>query len=221
MPFDPTSASEYPTLIGCDEVGTGALCGPVVAAAVWFDPKAIPQSLFAELDDSKQLTRKKRARLAVAIRGVARVFVAASSAAQIDKRGIRPATLSAMRRAIIGLEIDAPVQVDGLVIPKRIPMPCIAVVKGDATVPQIAAASIVAKVFRDRVMVRLARRFPDYKWEKNVGYGTAEHIAALEQLGPTPHHRKSYAPVLQPVLLFSDGFVEVEPEIAIADTASQ
>jgi ribonuclease HII len=212
VPFDPTSAAEYPPLIGCDEVGTGALCGPVVAAAVWFDPKAIPQSLFAELDDSKQLTRKKRARLAIAIRGVARVFVAASSAAQIDKRGIRPATLSAMRRAIIGLEIDAPVQVDGLVIPKRIPMPCIAVVKGDATVPQIAAASIVAKVFRDRVMAKLAKRFCDYKWEKNVGYGTAEHLEAIERFGSTKYHRKSYAPLLQRALLFRDEFIDLELE---------
>ena len=202
MPFDPRAAAEYPVLIGCDEVGTGALCGPVVVAAVWFDPQAIPQSLFAGLDDSKKLTRKKRASLAVAIRQVARVSVATSSASRIDKTGIRPATLSAMRRAIVGLHIDAPVQVDGLVVPKRVPMPCMAVVKGDATVPQIAAASIVAKVFRDGVMVRLAKKFPNYKWEKNVGYGTAEHLSAIERCGPTRHHRKSYAPLSQPRLSY-------------------
>jgi ribonuclease HII len=171
-------------------------------AAVWFDPQAIPQSLFAGLDDSKKLTRKKRASLAVAIRQVARVSVATSSASRIDKTGIRPATLSAMRRAIVGLHIDAPVQVDGLVVPKRVPMPCMAVVKGDATVPQIAAASIVAKVFRDGVMVRLAKKFPNYKWEKNVGYGTAEHLSAIERCGPTRHHRKSYAPLSQPRLSY-------------------
>jgi len=202
VPFDPRAAAEYPVLIGCDEVGTGALCGPVVVAAVWFDPQAIPQSLFAGLDDSKKLTRKKRASLAVAIRQVARVSVATSSASRIDKTGIRPATLSAMRRAIVGLHIDAPVQVDGLVVPKRVPMPCMAVVKGDATVPQIAAASIVAKVFRDGVMVRLAKKFPNYKWEKNVGYGTAEHLSAIERCGPTRHHRKSYAPLSQPRLSY-------------------
>jgi ribonuclease HII len=210
LPFDPTFAADYPALIGCDEVGTGALCGPVVAAAVWFDPKAIPHELFAELDDSKQLTRKKRDRLAVAIREVARVFLAASSALQIDKRGLRPATLSAMRKAIIGLGIDAPVQVDGLVTPKRIPMSCIAIVKGDATVPQIAAASIVAKVFRDKLMIRLAKRFPNYRWDKNVGYGTAEHLDAIEKFGPSKYHRKSYAPLLQPTLSFTDDYIELE-----------
>ena len=210
MPFDPTTAAEYPILIGCDEVGTGALCGPVVAAAVWFDPRSISQSLFANLDDSKQLTRKKRALLAVAIRQEARVCIAASSADQIDKRGIRPATLSAMRRAILGLQIDTPVRVDGLVVPIGVPMPCIAVVKGDATIPQIAAASIVAKVFRDTVMFRLAKKFPDYMWEKNVGYGTAEHLSAIKRCGPTKYHRKSYAPMLQPHLPFIAEFIDSE-----------
>jgi ribonuclease HII len=202
VPFDPATAAEYSTLIGCDEVGTGALCGPVVAAAVWFNPLSIPSSLFAELDDSKKLTRQKRAWLAVAICQVARVSVAASSADQIDKRGIRPATLSAMRRAIIGLQVDAPVQVDGVVVPRLVGMPCIAVVKGDASVPQIAAASIVAKVYRDKIMFRLARKFPDYKWEKNVGYGTTEHLSAIERCGSTKYHRKSYAPVAQTLLAF-------------------
>lgn len=217
MPFDPTAAGEYPILIGCDEVGTGALCGPVVAAAVWFDPRAIPEALFANLDDSKQLTRKKREWLAEAIREVAMVCVAASSAEQIDRVGIRPATLSAMRRAILGLRVDAPVKVDGLVVPKRVPMHCVAVVKGDATVPQIAAASIVAKVFRDAVMTRLARRFPEYRWERNVGYGTAEHLSAIERCGPTKFHRRSYAPLLQGSLLFASEFVEVEVDAMVSE----
>ncbi len=217
MPFDPTAAAEYPILIGCDEVGTGALCGPVVAAAVWFDPQSIPQSLFANLDDSKQLTRKKRAWLAAAIRQVALVSIAASSSDQIDKIGIRPATLSAMRRAIIGLQVDAPVKVDGLVVPKRVPMPCMAVVRGDATVPQIAAASIVAKVFRDGVMTRLAKKFPDYKWESNVGYGTAAHMSAIERCGPTKFHRKSYAPFLQAGLLFARELTDMELDAPISE----
>ena len=215
--FDPTAAGEYPILIGCDEVGTGALCGPVVAAAVWFDPRAIPEAVFANLDDSKQLTRKKRAWLAAAIREVAMVSVAASTAEQIDKVGIRPATLSAMRRAIVGLRVDGLVKVDGLVVPQRMPMRCEAVVKGDATVPQIAAASIVAKVFRDGVMTRLAKRFPDYRWENNVGYGTAEHLSAIERCGPTKFHRKSYAPLMQGSLLFASEFVDVELNAGMAE----
>ncbi|MDR3745655.1 MAG: ribonuclease HII [Acidobacteriaceae bacterium] len=205
MPFDPAAIAEYAILIGCDEVGTGALCGPVVTAAVWFDPQSIPPALFATLDDSKKLTRKKRDSLAIAIRQVACVSVATSSAVQIDKIGIRPATLSAMRRAILGLKIDAPVQVDGLAIPPHLPMSCVAVVKGDAKVPQIAAASIVAKDFRDKIMFRLAKKFPDYKWEKNVGYGTAAHLSAIEMCGPTIHHRKSYAPISQLGHSLSDG----------------
>jgi ribonuclease HII len=210
VPFDSAAIAEYAPLIGCDEVGTGALCGPVVAAAVWFDPRSIPSSIFAELDDSKKLTRKTRARLAVSICSVARVSVATSSADQIDKRGLRPATLSAMRRAILGLQVDAPVQVDGTVVPQRVGMPCVAVVKGDASVPQIAAASIVAKVYRDKIMIRLAKQFPDYKWEKNAGYGTAEHLSAIEQRGPTKHHRMSYAPLTQPSLLLVREYTDSE-----------
>jgi ribonuclease HII len=193
----------------------------VVAAAVWFDPRSIPLSLLAELDDSKQLTRKKRALLAVAIRQAARVSIAACSADQIDKRGIRPATLSAMRRAILGLQVVAPVQVDGLVVPQRVPMPCMAVVKGDATVPQIAAASIVAKVFRDTIMLRLAKKFPDYRWEKNVGYGTAEHLSAIERCGPTRHHRNSYAPLLQASLSLVTDCADLELDASVTIGANQ
>ncbi|MDP9050217.1 MAG: ribonuclease HII [Acidobacteriota bacterium] len=219
MPFDPTAVSEYPPLIGCDEVGTGALCGPVVVAAVWFDPVAIPQSLFADLDDSKQLTRKRRTSLAVAIRLAARVSISVTSAEQVDKRGVRVATLSAMRRAIIRLGINAPVRIDGVVVPKRIPMQCMAIVRGDATVPQIAAASIVAKVFRDRLMIRLGRKFPDYNWQRNVGYGTAEHLIAIERFGPTRFHRMTYAPLLQPSLLFADGAADLELDSPTTSTA--
>lgn len=122
-------------------------------------------------------------------------------------------TLDAMRRAIVQLHVDCPVQVDGIDIPPRFSWPCLAVVKGDATVPQIAAASIVAKVMRDRIMARLAVRFPGYGWKNNVGYGTPEHLAGLRRLGPTPYHRMSYAPVSQPDLQFCDA-IEVE-EIAL------
>jgi ribonuclease HII len=202
VPFDAAIASEYPIVTGCDEVGRGALCGPVVVAAVWFDPCAIPPCLLEELDDSKQLTKKTRSRLAVEIRRVARVAIASSGASVIDKRGIRTMTLDAMRRAVIRLNVDGPVRIDGLDVPPGIPWPCLAIVKGDALVPQIAAASIVAKVARDRLMVQLAIRYHGYGWENNVGYGTPEHLAGLAKLGPSPLHRMSFSPIRQRDLLF-------------------
>lgn len=195
MPFSPSFAASYPVVTGCDEVGRGALCGPVVVAAVWFDPSAIPARLLEELDDSKRLSAKKRERLAAELRCVARVAVAASSAACIDRRGIRTMTLDAMHRAVLRLSILAPVYIDGVDVPPGIALPCTAIVKGDATVPQIAAASIVAKVLRDKLMAKLAVWHPAYGWEKNAGYGTPQHLAALAQYGPTLHHRRSFAPV--------------------------
>jgi ribonuclease HII len=189
-PFDPSRATTYPPAIGCDEVGRGALCGPVVVAAVWFDPAAIPPDLLAALDDSKRLPEPERERLAPLIRAEARVAVSAGSRALIDRINIRAATLDAMARAVARLGIAAPVLVDGR---DALPgLPGRAVVAGDRLVPQIAAASIVAKVFRDTLMRRLALRHPGYGWERNVGYGTAVHRAGLTSLGRTPHHRLSF-----------------------------
>ncbi|MCJ2134525.1 ribonuclease HII [Methylobacterium sp. J-026] len=189
-PFDPAHAAAYPAAIGCDEVGRGALCGPVVAAAVWFDPAALPPALLAALDDSKRLPEPERDRLAPLIRAQARVAVAAGSRALIDRINIRAATLDAMARAVARLGIPAPVLVDGRdALPD---WPGRAVVGGDRLVPQIAAASIVAKVFRDALMRRLAARHPGYGWERNVGYGTAVHRAGLTALGRSPHHRLSF-----------------------------
>lgn len=189
-PFDPTRAKDYPPVIGCDEVGRGALCGPVVVAAVWFDPNAIPPALLGALDDSKRVPEPVRAQLAPLIRAHARVTVAAGSRALIDRINIRAATLDAMARAVARLGIAAPVLVDGR---DALPgLPGRAVVGGDALVPQIAAASIVAKVFRDDLMRRLAERHPGYGWERNVGYGTALHRAGLTALGRSPHHRLSF-----------------------------
>ncbi|MBE7246514.1 MAG: ribonuclease HII [Actinomycetospora chiangmaiensis] len=189
-PFDPSRAAAYPAAIGCDEVGRGALCGPVVVAAVWFDPAALPPDLLAALDDSKRVPEPERDRLAPLIRAQARVAVAAGSRALIDRINIRGATLDAMARAVARLGIAAPVLVDG-----RDPLPGLpgrAVVGGDRLVPQIAAASIVAKVFRDALMRQLAERHPGYGWERNVGYGTALHRAGLTTLGRSPHHRLSF-----------------------------
>lgn len=189
-PFDPNRAAAYPAVIGCDEVGRGALCGPVVVAAVWFDPAAIPADLLGALDDSKRVPEPARERLAPMIHAHARVAVAAGSRALIDQINIRGATLDAMARAVARLGLAAPVLVDGR---DALPgLPGRAVVGGDRLVPQIAAASIVAKVFRDRLMRRLAQRHPGYGWERNVGYGTAVHRAGLTQLGRSPHHRLSF-----------------------------
>jgi ribonuclease HII len=132
----------------------------------------------------------------------ARVRVAAASSSTIDRIGIRNATLDAMRRAIAGLAsdlpaADLPVFVDGLDVPPGLASRCEAVVRGDSSVPQIAASSIVAKTCRDRLMRMLALRHPNYRWEKNAGYGTADHLDALARYGPTRHHRQSFRPVSQ------------------------
>ncbi|WP_342162455.1 ribonuclease HII [Methylobacterium sp. SD21] len=189
-PFDPALAAHYPIVIGCDEVGRGALSGPVVVAAVWFAPTAIPPDLLSSLDDSKKLPEPVRNRLAPLIRRHGRVALAAGSPALIDRINIRAATLDAMARAVTKLGIDAPVYVDG-----RDALPGFAgkaLVGGERLVPQIAAASIVAKVMRDAFMRRLARTHPGYGWERNVGYGTALHRACLATLGRSPHHRMSF-----------------------------
>ena len=200
LPFDPARATDYPAVIGCDEVGRGALCGPVVVAAVWFDPAAIPPDLLGTLDDSKRVPEPVRMRLAPLIRAHGRVAVAAGSRALIDRINIRAATLDAMGRAVARLGITAPVLVDG-----RDALPGLsgrAVVGGDRLVPQIAAASIVAKVTRDRLMCVLAQDCPGYGFENHKGYGVPEHLAALQRLGPSLHHRALFAPVVAARLRF-------------------
>ena len=188
-PFDPARA--YPALIGCDEVGRGALCGPVVVAAVFFDPALFPPDLLVRLDDSKRLDRATREALTPLIREHASVTLAASSCRLVDAINVRAATLDAMRRAVLRLGLDAPVFVDG-----RDAIPgldrCQPVIGGDRLVPQIAAASIVAKTVRDDLMRALARRHPAYGWERNAGYGTAAHLTGLGLIGRSPHHRVSF-----------------------------
>lgn len=192
-PFDADRPSLYPAVIGCDEAGRGPLCGPVVAAAVWFDPLFVPHALLAGLDDSKRLCAARRAELAVLIRAHAAIGVSAASAALIDGTDIRRASLRAMAHAVRKIGRDASVLVDGRdVLPG---VASVAVVGGDGCVPQIAAASIIAKTLRDELMVRLALRIPGYGLERNCGYGTAAHLAALKSLGPTAHHRLSFRPV--------------------------
>lgn len=179
---------------GVDEVGRGPLAGPVVAAAVVLDPDRIPEGL----TDSKKLTPARREALYAFILESAAVSVASVPASVIDRINIRQATLAAMARALRGLPVR-PLHafVDGRDCPPDAPCPTEAVVKGDLTVASIAAASIVAKVIRDRAMTRLATRYEGFGWHRNAGYGTPEHIEAIVRTGPTRHHRLSFAPVAQ------------------------
>lgn len=191
-PFEAASAALLPAVVGCDEVGRGALCGPVVVAAVWFDPGRLPRDLLARLDDSKRLAEAEREALAPLIRRHGLWSLAAGSRVVIDRDNIRAATLAAMARAVERLGLRAPVRVDGRDVPPGLSRRCEAVVGGDSLVPQIAAASILAKTVRDGLMRRLARRHPAYGWERNVGYGTAAHLGAMTRHGLTPHHRRSF-----------------------------
>lgn len=174
---------------GVDEVGRGPLAGPVVTAAV------VLAEPIAGLADSKSLPAATRERLAGVIRTRANWALGAASVGEITRLDIRRATLLAMRRAVLrlGLPLDL-VLVDGRDLPD-LPFPARAVIGGDATEPAIAAASILAKTVRDRLMARLAARWPGYGWEVNAGYPTALHRAALHRLGVSPHHRTGFAPV--------------------------
>ncbi len=191
-PFFRKRASLFPPVIGCDEVGRGALCGPVVVCAVWFEPEALPKGVLGRLDDSKRIDHAEREDLYPLIAKVARISFAARSARYIDVYNIRNATLQAMTQAVTRLEIDAPIRIDGIDVPRGLTGDALAVVKGDGKVPQIAAASIMAKVLRDRLMARLGQRHSHYRWEQNAGYGTKAHRDAIVTHGHTRHHRRSF-----------------------------
>lgn len=188
-----------PPVAGIDEAGRGPLAGSVVAAAVILDP-AHP---IDGLNDSKKLSEAARRRLAVEIREKALAWaVAEASAAEIDRINILQATFLAMRRAVEGLAL-APMhaRVDGNKVPPGLPCSGEAVVKGDGKVAAIAAASILAKTYRDASMRELALAYPQYGFERHMGYPTAAHLAALRTHGPCPQHRRSFAPVAQLSLL--------------------
>ncbi len=177
---------------GVDEVGRGPLAGPVMAAAVILDPADIPDGL----DDSKRLSPKQREAVFPEILARAVVGVGEASVAEIDEINILQASLLAMLRAVEALPIrPGHVLVDGRIIPCGLSIPASGVIGGDGASLSIAAASIVAKVTRDRLMVDLAQQHPGYGWECNKGYGSRSHIAALQDLGPTPHHRRSFRPL--------------------------
>ena len=188
---------------GVDEAGRGPLAGPVFAAAVILDPARPIEGL----RDSKRLSPQQRDVLYVEILSRARAIgVAFAEADEIDRLNILRASLLAMQRAVAALaEQPQVIYVDGNQLPS-FGVPAVAVIGGDDLIPAISAASIVAKVSRDRVMATLAMCYPDYGFDVHKGYATAEHLAALRRLGPTPIHRKSFAPVRDdpeaPMLLF-------------------
>lgn len=196
---------------GLDEVGRGPLAGPVVAAAVVLDPKRMPDGLA----DSKALTAARRDQLFHAILASARVGVASVSAVEIDRINIRQASLLAMCRALAALPCEPDFAlVDGN-DPPALPCEVETVVKGDASIASVAAASIVAKVIRDRLMARQAILFPEFGFAENAGYGTPAHLAALTRHGPCALHRRSFAPVRNLCGSFSGN---LQPALSGADS---
>lgn len=184
-------------IAGIDEVGRGPWAGPVVAAAVVFTSQRLPKSLSDHLNDSKKLTEKKRNELYDVLIGYEKCHLAVAEATveEIDRINIVQATFLAMQRAVtaLGISIDVAL-IDGHIVPD-LSCTAIPVVCGDQTSLSIAAASIIAKVSRDKYMRELALEFPHYGWETNVGYGTKGHHEALRLHGISPHHRRSFAPV--------------------------
>lgn len=207
---------------GCDEAGRGPLAGPVVAAAVVLDPERIPKGI----NDSKRLTAGKREELFEEICSTASFAVAFASPMRIERDNILRASLWALERAVHALpEMPRHVFVDGR---DRLDTPCDceAVIGGDGLVVSIAAASIVAKVTRDRLMCALAQDCPGYGFESHKGYGVPEHLKALNRLGPTVHHRRLFAPVVaarerhrammvEPRVVAADGPIEIDVSTAV------
>lgn len=199
---DEAIAQGFGVVAGVDEVGRGPLAGPVTAAAVVLDPARIPVGL----NDSKALTAKRREALFDEIAAVAHVSIAHASVEEIDEINILRASHLAMERAVAGLPVAAAFAlVDGNLLPRDLRIPARAVIKGDALSLSISAASIMAKICRDRIMWDLAQHYPGYGWETNAGYPSKSHKEALRNLGVTPHHRRSFKPVHN--ILYQDNFV--------------
>lgn len=181
------------SVAGVDEAGRGPLAGPVVAAAVLVGEDT---RLIRGIDDSKVLTQRRREKLAAAICSRLKYAVGAASVKEIDRFNIRRASALAMRRALNRLGSADVIIIDGLPLPE-LGLVHEAMVDGDAKSFAIACASIIAKTVRDRLMCKLAARYPAYHWDSNAGYGTADHLSAIQSAGVTRHHRQSFTPVLQ------------------------
>ena len=188
------AAQGFTRVAGADEAGRGALAGPLVAAAV-----VLPAGFDIEgINDSKLLTEPQREAAYARIVAAATWVACKAEPTAIDARGLHRSNIALLRRAAKALEPDY-VLTDGFPVP-RIPCPSIGVKKGDAVSASVAAASIIAKVTRDRIMRRLHKRHPEFGWDHNKGYGTPDHLEALDRHGPTPLHRMSFAPCAQPSL---------------------
>ena len=186
-------------IVGVDEVGRGPLAGPVTAAAVVVDRQKITLDLLTKIDDSKKISQKKHATISKQIESIAIIGIGWASSGEIDQLNILEATMLAMQRAIFSLQkqiiLDPDyILIDGNKVP-RLDFPSKAIVRGDEKSLSIAAASIVAKNKRDAFMTSLSKLYPGYGWEKNAGYGTGEHLAAIEREGITVHHRRSFKPI--------------------------
>jgi ribonuclease HII len=226
-------AEGYRLIAGLDEVGRGCLAGPVVAAAVvlplekltgaFAEAPATTSTVFAGLRDSKLMTPAQRERLyAVILQEAVAVGVGSVSAELIDERNILQATRQAMREALLNLPVspDA-LLLDALTLPD-VPLPQRSLIKGDARCLSIAAASVVAKVTRDRLMCRLHEEFPLYGFARHKGYATSEHLTALRLYGPSPYHRRSFAPVRALVAgLFSSASLEAAEREDNRETAER
>ncbi|TMM52416.1 ribonuclease HII [Sulfitobacter sabulilitoris] len=182
----------FARVAGVDEVGRGPLAGPVTAAAVVLNPAHIPPGL----NDSKKLTHRMRARLAQELHACAEVSIGHATVEEIEQINILRASHLAMRRAVAGLRVPPDhLLIDGTMLPRDLDLSAQPVVGGDGRSVSIAAASIVAKICRDAIMVDLAQQHPGYGWETNMGYGSKSHMAALRNLGVTPHHRRTFKPI--------------------------
>jgi len=179
-------------IAGVDEVGRGCLAGPVFAAAVILNNKINTK----DIKDSKKISFKKRIFLSNYIKKNSIYSIGVASVEEINKINILNASLLSMKRALIKLKLKPTMAyIDGLFVPKNLKIKCKACVRGDEKITSIAAASIIAKVARDLFMIKLSKKFPNYKWDKNFGYGTAQHVKNLKKYGVTKHHRKKFAPV--------------------------
>jgi ribonuclease HII len=224
--FNPIECPEFPDLAiearvgrgagvvcGVDEAGRGPWAGPVAVAAVILDPARPIEGL----NDSKKLTGPQRERLYAEICRHSHVSVVFASSTRIDVMNIRAATLWAMREAVSALAVPPDhVLIDGRDVPPGLTCPGEAVIKGDARSQSIAAASIVAKVSRDRLMQRIGATFPGYGFERHMGYGVPEHAAALQRYGATPLHRRSFKPIAD-VIRFGAAGITIESMVEMVD----
>jgi len=193
---------------GIDEAGRGPWAGPVVVAAVILNPDRIPQGL----NDSKLMTPEAREDRYGEIVATSIVSVVIGPVRRIDRDNILQASLWGMRAAYRGLAVPAGAAlIDGNIIPRRFPCRARAIVGGDGLSLSVAAASIVAKVTRDRLMVKLSRRYRRYGWERNKGYGTPEHAAAIKKHGVCTHHRRSFSPIEEALRLLNEQRADVAP----------